>query len=390
MEELKEWFLQYFQVSSDAHIWGVQLAVLVLLTLGSNVVLLRLLDFLAHWADKTPTRWDDVLLRALRVPLRLAVWLTALSVAARVLEPLETNWALVAFNNARILAPVLLSALFITRFVYEVEMMLVAPLPEGTKRQRGAVQLDKGTAHAAGKALRLLVWAVATLMVMQTLGLSVSGVLAFGGLGGIAVGFAAKDLLANFLGGLTVYMDKPFKVGEWVRLPEKNMEGTVEYIGWRSTRIRTFDKRPLYVPNALFTSAVVETPTRMTHRRILETLRLRYEDADKIEAICADVRQMLHQSKDIVKGQTLMVNLTACAPEGLDVLLWCYTKTKALVEYHAVKQRVLLDIMKIVQQHGAQFAFPTRTVLLADGVQQLSFTAPQGEKLTAKAPQPGL
>ena len=103
---------------------------------------------------------------------------------------------------------------------------------------------------------------------MQALGYSISGVLAFGGIGGIAVGFAAKDLLANFFGGLMIYLDRPFSVGDWIRSPDKNIEGTVEEIGWRLTRIRTFDKRPLYVPNSTFTQISVENPSRMLNRRI--------------------------------------------------------------------------------------------------------------------------
>ena len=89
---------------------------------------------------------------------------------------------------------------------------------------------------------------------MQTLGFSVSGVMAFGGIGGIAIGFAAKDLLANFFGALTIYLDRPFSEGDWIRSPDREIEGIVENIGWRLTVIRSFDKRPIYVPNSVFAS----------------------------------------------------------------------------------------------------------------------------------------
>ena len=116
---------------------------------------------------------------------------------------------------------------------------------------------------AMAKLLRLSVIITAGLVVLQTLGFSISGVLAFGGVGGIAVGFAARDLLANFFGGLMIYLDRPFSVGDWVRSPDRNIEGTVERIGWRLTVIRTFDKRPLYVPNSVFANIAVENPSRM-------------------------------------------------------------------------------------------------------------------------------
>ena len=85
------------------------------------------------------------------------------------------------------------------------------------------------------------------------------------------MGFAAKDVLANFFGTLMLLVDKPFVVGDWIRSPDREIEGTVEDVGWRTTRIRTFDRRPLYVPNANFASLTVENPQRMENRRIYET-----------------------------------------------------------------------------------------------------------------------
>ena len=82
-------------------------------------------------------------------------------------------------------------------------------------------------------------------------------------MGGIAVGFAARDLLANFLGGLSIFMDRPFAVGDWIRSPDREIEGTVEDVGWRVTRIRTFDQRPLYVPNSVFSTVALENPSRL-------------------------------------------------------------------------------------------------------------------------------
>src|SRR5690606_30903944 len=108
------------------------------------------------------------------------------------------------------------------------------------------------TAKAISKLLKAAAIITAMLVLLQSLGFSVSGVLAFGGIGGIAIGFAARDLLANFFGALMLYFDRPFAVGDWVRSPDREIEGTVEDIGWRLTRIRTFDQRPLYVPNSIF------------------------------------------------------------------------------------------------------------------------------------------
>lgn len=111
----------------------------------------------------------------------------------------------------------------------------------------------------------------------RALGVNIAGLLAFGGVGGIAAGLAAKSLLANLFGGLSVYLDHPFRIGDWIRSPDREIEGTVEEIGWRRTLIRTFDMRPLYVPNALFMTISVENPSRMLNRRTFEKVGVRYE-----------------------------------------------------------------------------------------------------------------
>jgi MscS family membrane protein len=202
-------------------------------------------------------------------------------------------------------------------------------------------------------------------MILQTLGFSISGVLAFGGIGGVAVGFASKDLLSNFFGGFIIYMDRPFAVGDWVRSPDREIEGTVENIGWRVTRIRTFDKRPLYVPNSVFSHIAVENPSRMSNRRIKETIGIRYDDASKIEIIINQIKEMLKKHSDIDAGKTLIVNFNCFAPSSLDFFIYTFTKTTDWIEFHNVKQDVLLKIIKIVNENGAEFAFPTSTMHLA-------------------------
>ncbi|HKK16678.1 MAG TPA: mechanosensitive ion channel family protein, partial [Gammaproteobacteria bacterium] len=195
-----------------------------------------------------------------------------------------------------------------------------------------------------------------------------SGVLAFGGVGGIAVGFAARDLLANFFGGLMIYMDRPFSVGDWVRSPDREIEGTVEQIGWRLTIIRTFDKRPLYIPNSIFNTIALENPARMTNRRIFETVGIRYDDAGKMESIVSDVRKMLEQHEAIDHDKTLIVNFNEFAASSLNFFIYTFTKTTNWIEYHAIKQDVLLQVIHIIEEHGAECAFPTTTVHIAGGI----------------------
>ena len=193
--------------------------------------------------------------------------------------------------------------------------------------------------------------------------------MAFGGIGGIAIGFAAKDLLANFFGGLMIYMDRPFTQGDWIRSPDKNIEGTVESIGWRLTCIRTFDKRPLYVPNSVFASIAVENPSRMTNRRIYETIGLRYDDVAQVRAVIEDVKKMLVAHPEIDNTQTLIVNFNAFGASSLDFFVYTFTKTTEWVYFHKIKEDVLLKILDIIIEHGADVAYPTSTLKTPDLLQ---------------------
>ncbi|EEA8568589.1 dipeptide/tripeptide permease DtpA [Salmonella enterica subsp. enterica] len=163
-----------------------------------------------------------------------------------------------------------------------------------------------------------------------------------------------------------VPFDRPFSIGDWIRSPDRNIEGTVAEIGWRITRINTFDHRPLYVPNSVFSSISVENPGRMTNRRIKTVIGLRYEDADKIGLIVDAIRNMLQAHSDIDQKQTLLVYFNEFADSSLNIMVYCFTKTTVWQEWLAVQQDVYLKIIAIVQENGADFAFPSQTLYIDD------------------------
>ena len=308
---------------------------------------------------KTAARWDDALVQALRGPLSLLVWVVGLGLA------LELGWGRAGvvelIDPVRVVGIVSALTWFVVRLIALLEIVVIA------QAQQTGAPCERATLDALAKLLRVLACVAAGLVTLQTLGFSVSGVLAFGGIGGLVVGLAAKDLLANFFGGLMISLDRPFAVGDWVRSPDREIEGTVERLGWRLTLIRTFDKRPLYVPNAVFSTITVENPSRMHNRRIYETVGIRYEDADKMAAIVADVEHMLRAHPAIEQRALTMVNFTTLAPSSLDFFVYTFTRTTDWATFHSVKQDVLLRIIGIIERHGAEVAFPTSTLHLADG-----------------------
>ena len=161
-----------------------------------------------------------------------------------------------------------------------------------------------------------------------------------------------------------IYLDRPFNVGDWVRSPDRSIEGVVENIGWRRTLIRKFDTRPLYVPNSTFTNIAVENPSRMQHRQINEVIGIRYSDAAVMASIVTCVEAMLKKHAGIKGDGFMLVNFNAYAQSSLDFFIYCYTKTTDWAEYHKVKQDVLLEILDIIREHDAQIALPTSTIHL--------------------------
>lgn len=365
--------------------WLVQIVVIVSLTLALHFILRRLLNRLHHKALDSHAYWDDAFVKALQRPLAFLVLFIGLSLVLDTVRQHAERALFPALDPVRLLGVVLLFAWFLVRLIREGEEATIAKYED-----TGAVY-DRTTMDAVAKLLRLTVTVIATLVILQTLGVSVAGVLAFGGIGGLAIGFAAKDLLANFFGGLMLYLDRPFAVGDWVRSPDREIEGDVEQIGWRLTRIRTFDKRPLYVPNAIFTTIAVENPSRMLNRRIYETIGIRYDDANKMGPIVHAVEQMLRSHPEIDTSRILMVNFNAFAPSSLDFFVYTFTKTTDWAHYHQVKQDVLLKILEIIESHGAQAAFPTSTIHVPEGLSvQPAGQAENAEEIPPKQAVEGL
>ncbi len=328
------------------------LAGVALLTILSG----KALERVERVANRTETVWDDALIRSVRRPLTVLLWVLGLTHVAGIIDRETGAHALEYAHPARIVGVISCLAWFLIRMINHAATSVIQ------QRLSSGEAVDRTTVDAMSKLGRIIVLIVAILVILQTLGFSVSGVLAFSGIGGIALGFAAKDLLANFFGGLMIYLDRPFSVGDWIRSPDKAIEGTVEYIGWRQTRIRAFNKNPIYVPNALFTTIVVENPSRMSHRRIKEIIGIRYRDIDKMATITADVRAMLVAHPDIDNDATMIVNFTTFSASSLDFMIYTFTTMTQWARYQAIKQDVLLKVAEIIAAHGAEIAFPTRTV----------------------------
>ena len=351
--EASFWSDQSGNLVSVLWLFGVVLILVIV-----SYIARRILRNLARQVDKTHTFWDDALFNAARQPLTLFIWIVGLAWIGELMYKQTEAFIFSHVAEIRHLALLMLLLWFVVKFIREAEKGMVA-------QDSHQSQFDQTTILAIGKLLRTAVLITGVMLLLQAMGYNISSLLAVGSVGGIAISFASRDLLANFFGGLMVYMDRPFSVGDWIRSPDRNIEGTVESIGWRTTCIRTFDKRPLYVPNSTFTNIAVENPSRMSNRRIYETIGIRYADSAAMDAIVLDVKSMLLAHPEIDADQTLIVNFNKYADSSMEFFVYTFTKTTEWVRFHEIKHEVLMQIGERIAKHGAEIAFPTQTIDMA-------------------------
>jgi MscS family membrane protein len=352
------WLSRIFELSSDPKIWIIQVFVVIFITAVVNYTVSHLWAFMGKIA-KSRTLFGDVLFDAAWLPIQIFIWLCGICAALWIINR-ATPWPLMQYLPiVAHLVFVGLVTLFCARFVSGVETHVVNP--NVMKRP-----MEPTTASAVGRLLRVSIYITASLVIFQSLGYSISGVLAFGGIGGLAVGFAAKDILSNFLAALVIYIDKPFKVGDWVRSPDHEIEGTVVEIGWRTTRIRRFNTNPIYVPNSLLTSIVVENPSRLLNWRIQESWAVRFNDWHKVSDCVTAIRKMLEKHEDLDPRRTPLVNFDNFTSSGMSLWIYIFTKTANWERYIEVREDVLLKIINIVHQHDAEMALPTQKVEISE------------------------
>lgn len=340
---------------------------ILLLTLFSRHLLAHLLArSLFSAARRTAGEMDDVLLEQLKRPTSFLVligglWL-GISVLALPTKPIDLASG----------ADELIRLLFIFNigwFLFNLVGLLDAWL--GHWAQKTESTLDDHLLPFIRKGLRAFVLVMMSLVLAQTLGYPISGLLASLGIGGLAVALAAKDSLANIFGSLMIILDRPFQIGDWIKAGE--IEGTVEEIGFRSTRVRTFAKTLITVPNNNLTNLAVNNFSRMPKRRIKMTIGVSYATSpEQMRTAVENIRRLLREHSAI-NQDFFLVNFTDFAASSLDIMVYCFTSTTVWGEYLDARQDVCLKIMDLLEEMGIEIAFPSRTIYLAD--QQQNSTA---------------
>eukprot|EP00276_Gloeochaete_wittrockiana_P005092 CAMPEP_0184654894 /NCGR_PEP_ID=MMETSP0308-20130426/12544_1 /TAXON_ID=38269 /ORGANISM="Gloeochaete witrockiana, Strain SAG 46.84" /LENGTH=482 /DNA_ID=CAMNT_0027091089 /DNA_START=394 /DNA_END=1842 /DNA_ORIENTATION=+ len=225
-------------------------------------------------------------------------------------------------------------------------------------------KLQKAKTDAVAKLSTFGIIIVAVVASFNTLGVNLQAVLAFGGLGGVAIGLAGREIISNFFAGFMIYFTQSFGAGDWIQsIPDHALDGHVEEIGWYSTRIRSLDKRPIYVPNSIFSTLVIVNASRMWNRRMEETLRIRLQDIDRVQLIVTDIRKLLRHHKALDSSLPRLAFFSKITEHGLDIYVSGFSRTIILEEFLKVKQEILLQIARIIAVHGAELASGEKLIL---------------------------
>jgi len=345
-------------------LWQLSLSLLILLftIFLRRPILNRVLKAAESVLAKYEGEWDEEFTRSIGYPLSALILVYGMLLSLNVLPLPHTPVNLAGFVDAAELMTVLFLGLWLfSRIISALDKVI-------RKRALDPKHwLDAGLAPFITISLRIIVFVTGVIIIAQNMGYSVSGLVASLGLGAAALALASKDTLSNLFGSLMIMMDKPFQVGDWIK--GTGFEGTVEEIGLRSTRVRTFEKTVMNVPNSMIANLIVENLDRrkdrdLNMRRVYITIGIAMDaDADGLENAVTQIKQLLMDDPLVDKRYEPMVYFTGFGESAYEVMVYYFAHSDWRNWLYA-RQTINLKIMRKLKELGLSLAYPTRTVLL--------------------------
>lgn len=204
------------------------------------------------------------------------------------------------------------------------------------------------------KIFTLFVLYLSAVTIFQIVGFDIWPLLTLSGIGAAVLGFACRDLLANFLGGVMIHMTSPFSLEEWIELPGKKIEGKVQEIGWYFTTLQDPQRRSFYVPNALFAAEFLSNHSRVTHRRIQERIWVRERSSTQVEAIIQEMRAWMESCEGIDVSEPRYVSLKSIHSWGVEVEVEAYTTAIETAKFLEIKNKILFAMYSLMQQQRGE------------------------------------
>ncbi len=335
--------------------WLISAGILFATVVARTIALTAFQRISTKLAERTKTKLDDVLLRAADRPIGLLVYVVGIMLSVHALNPPADVFPLVSIvdNIGRILS-IIVGIWFLWRLIEGLSAYF------SSRARETESAMDDQLVPFVSKTLKIFLVMTGLLVVAQNMGYSISGLLASLGIGGIAIAMAARDTIANVFGSIMILVDRPFTIGDWIKTAE--FEGVVEEIGFRSTKIRTFERTLVNVPNSLMANMVIDNIDARNERRIKMRIGLTYGTTTaQMDAAIKGIEGILIQHPGVDQSYKL-VKFDEFADSSLSIFLYYFSSSKVWGEYLQVRQEVNLEIMQLLESLELDFAFPTRTL----------------------------
>lgn len=340
----------------DIDIWQIIAATLIILmSIALRKIMVKyVIGFLNKLASKTKTSLDDQIINAIKVPARFITVVLGIYLALRILQ--------LDGETGDFLSHTVRSAIAFSIFwaAYRASSTISIFLTKLTEKT--GTEIDNILIHFLQNSLKVLIIVIGIIVIIQEWNYDVAGLLASLGLGGLAFALAAKDTASNLFGGITIMLDKPFAIGDWIKTP--NVEGIVEEIGFRSTRVRTFAQALVTIPNTLVTNDPVINWSKRGKRRISFRLGVTYDTTtEQMKECVKQIRYML-ENHPKVSSDTIFVYFENFGESALNIFIYLFAETVIWQEFLEIQEDINLKIMGIIEKLGLSIAFPSQSLYI--------------------------
>lgn len=343
--------------------WAAEIATLLGLVVVINFFMGWLLKRLHQRYVRQHSLWKDAFVVALRKPLSSFVWLIAFVQLVNGVWSRFSGNELIHSHHAVLKIGLIVSASW---FFFRWKRGIVQKLME--KSRRKDFPIDHGKIDAINKVITLLLYLITILLLLEQLGGSMNTLIAFGGVSGLAIAFASQQIIANFFGGIMIYFTQPFAIGDWIKIPEKDVEGVVEEIGWYTTEVLSLEKLPIYIPNSMLTNIIVMNPSRMEQRQFKNILGLRYADMPKVEKVIRSLKKKIEEHDKLDPDYPPQVHLHALNTYSVDIQITIYTTEISKEAFAIFSSEILQLIYETVSEEKVDFALPTTNIEFPAGI----------------------
>ena len=349
---MQAWWEYLSQLDIAGLRYGIALLVVAVGYVAKKIFTGVIVAKLKKFTEKTASKYDDLFLQAITAPAGMFCIVVAVYIALLIcqLPPVASEHLGGGFSTV--------VSILVLWLLIRLTDLVVMLLNNKLRSMHDDIALQLLPLLRRG--LRVFLLITGGIFIVQNIGVDVGSLLAGLGIGGLAMALAAQDSLANFFGSLVLLVDRPFKIGDWITVGA--VDGDVEEMGFRSTRIRTWHKSLVTLPNKMLSSVNIENWSKMNKRRVKQKLQITYDTpVEKVQQFVRGIEKILRENKD-VNQDFMLVKFTEFQASSLEIFIYYFTTTIAWVEYLEIKEHNNCAFMTLAAAMGVSFAFPTRRI----------------------------